>query len=130
MSDISGPGGNFVSQNCSAHWSGWAAQLNITNVENTGFAENGVRTYLPTALVVTGSAVGTAQVAGPSIPAAGSGASPTFSAFQGTFTLTNASGNTMSFFGNLLVIGINRPNDGKSDISISFTSSGPLTGTW
>ncbi len=130
MADISGPGGNFSSiSGFNQHFSGWSAILNVTNVENTGFAEVGNRTYLPTAQVITGSATGTG-VQSSSIWASGiTGSTPSMSSYTGTITLTNWSGGTCSFNANVTAVAVSRQFDGKADIGLSFTSSGPITGT-
>ena len=128
MANISGTGGSFTAiSGFSANFSGWAATINVTNVETTGFADNGNRVFDPTAQVVTGAAVGTA-ITGGSIPAGVTGATPAFGSYKGTVLLTLLSGSTMGFSASVTAISLNRPNDGKADFTFAFTSSGPLTG--
>ncbi len=130
MADISGPGGNFTSiSGFNAHFSGWNVVDNVTNVENTGFSENGNRTYLPTAQVFTGSAAGTGIQSSSIFPTGIQGSTPTMSTYTGTITLTNWSGGTCSFNANIQAIAVGRQFDGKADVAISFTSSGPITGS-
>ncbi len=129
MADISGPGGNFTSiTGFTAHFSGWSATLNVTLGENTGFAENGNRTSLPTAQIITGSAVGTGVAGSSFFASTVTGATPTMSSYTGTITRTAASGSTCSFNANVSAVALNRQFDGKMDYGISFQSSGPLTG--
>ena len=131
MADYAGTGGNFTSvTGFNAHFSGWAMTLNPTNVENTGFAEAGNRTYLPTAQMVQGSAVGTAGNGGTSYPSGLTGSTPAMGAYQGTVTLQAYTGATMSFPANVSALAINRAFDGKADYALSFISSGPLSGTF
>lgn len=132
MSDISGPGGNVtLPTNFNCHISGWSGTDNVTTVETTGFAEVGNRTYDATALVWTGSAVGTGQTGNSGvIPAGALGATPTFSSYKGTLVLTAASGNSFSMTAVITNIAFGRVHDGKLDVAFNFVSSGPITPTW
>ena len=129
MADISGPGGSItLMTGASAHFAGWAANWVLTNVENTGFAEQGNRTFLVTAQNLSGTAIGTGDSSNSMIPTGLMGTNPTFSSAQGTVTLIANSGKTMSFLANLTTISLNRPADGKMDTVHNFISSGPITG--
>lgn len=129
--DISGPGGSFSSPTgFTAHISGWAATLNVTTVETTGFAEVGNRTYDATAIVMTGSADGTGQTVNTIIAATGVTATPVMSVYKGSFTLTAGSGDLWTFTGVMSNISVNRRHDGKLDVAFSFLSSGTITQTW
>ncbi len=131
MADIAGPGGNFTSiSGFNAHFSGWSGTLQVTLVENTGFAENGNRTSLPTAQIVIGSAVGTGVASSSFFPTTVTGSTPTMSSYTGTITLTASSGSTCSFPANVSAVALSRQFDGKQDIGISFQSTGPLTGSF
>ncbi len=127
MADAAGPGGSFSATNFTAHFSGWAYNLAITLVENTGFAENGNRTSIPTAQIAIGSVNGTQVQASSPWPANVTGSNPTMSSYTGVFILTAYSGGTVSFTGNLSNIAVSRQFDGKADFSASFQSSGPLS---
>ena len=126
MSDLAGTGGNFTSfTGFNAHFSAWAAQLVPTLVENTGFAENGNRTSIPTAQMWTGSAVGTGTTS-TAFPAGLTGSNPTYVSYTGTVTLQSYSGITISFNANVSGLALNRAQDGKVDYALSFQSSGPI----
>lgn len=131
-SDISGPGGNFSFAGVIGHISAWSASLVLEDVETTGFAEVGNRTFDATTVMVTGGAVGTGQtltVAG-IISTTGLGASPTMSAYKGAVILTAASGCTWSFTGLITAVALNRPQNGKLDLAISFKSTSAITQAW
>ena len=131
MADIAGPGGAFSSvSGFAAHFSGWAANLIPTIVENTGFVEVGNRTSLPTAQIIVGSAHGTGAGGATMIPSALSGATPTMASYQGTVTLTAASGSTMSFLASVTTISLGREHDGKMEYAINFQSSGAFIGVF
>jgi hypothetical protein len=128
MADIAGPGGTITSiSGFTCHFSGWAASLIPTVVDNTGFAEQGNRTSLPTAQIIVGSAKGTGQAV--TIPSALTGGTPTMSTYQGTMTLQSASGVTASFYATITTMSLGREHDGKLEYGINFQSSGPITGT-
>lgn len=130
MADISGPGGNATMMSgVVLHISAWSGTLNVTTVENTGFVEVGNRSYLATAQVFTGSVVGTGESGANNtpIPSAGLGATPSFSSYTGSITLTAASGCTYAFPAVLSSVNLGRPNDGKYDVTANFMSSGAIT---
>ncbi len=128
-SDISGPGGNFASvSGWSCHFSGWAASIIPTVVENTGFVEVGNRTSLPTAQIVVGSAKGTGQDSQTMVPSGITGSTPSMSTYQGAIVLTSYSGGTMGFNATVTTVSLGREHDGKQEYAVSFQSSGSLTG--
>ncbi len=127
MADAAGPGGTFSATNFTAHFSGWAYNVAVTLVENTGFAENGNRTSIPTAQIVIGSCSGTQIQSTSPLPNGITGSTPSMSSYTGTFILTSYTGGNISFIGNLSNVAVSRQFDGKADFSASFQSSGTLS---
>ncbi len=130
MADVGGPGGSAtLASGFVAHLAGWSANWIFTLVENTGFAEVGNRTSIPTAQILVGSAVGTGIAASTLVPAGLASATPTMSSCTGTLVLQSYSGGTMACQANFSSVSINRHFDGKEDVSFSFQSTGPITNT-
>ncbi len=130
MSDVAGPGGSVsLMTGFGAHLAGWSANWIVTLVENTGFAEVGNRTSIPTAQILVGSAVGTGVIGTTLVPAGVASATPSMSSFTGTVTLQSYTSGTMIFAANISAVSINRHFDGKEDVAFSFQSTGPITNT-
>lgn len=135
MANISGPGGNFTGINgFNANVAGWSGSLNVTIVETTGFADVGNRVFDPTAVSISGSAVGTGisgngSNSAPAL-AAGLGATPVMGSYVGTLTLTFTTGCTWAFPATVSGVSAGRVFDGKSDVGFSFVSRGAITQTW
>jgi hypothetical protein len=132
--DITGPGGGVTQPTgCTGHIAAWSATVEMEDVETTGFAEVGNRTFDATTVMMSGAYVGTGQSAAGSttlLPATALGATPAMSAWQGTLTLTATTGCTFSFNALIKAVALNRPQNGKLDIAYTFKSSGPITQTW
>lgn len=127
--DVAGPGGTITSvTGFTCHFSGWAASIIPTVVDNTGFAENGNRTSLPTAQILVGSAKGTGMDSQSSLPAGITGTTPTMSTYIGAMVLQAYSGGTMGFTATVTTISLGREHDGKLEYAINFQSNGPLVG--
>ena len=132
VADISGPGGGVTQPTgCTGHISAWSATVEMEDVETTGFAEVGNRTFDATTVMISGAYVGTGQ-SGQSalLPATGLGSTPAMSAWQASMTLTAASGCTLAFTALIKAVALNRPQNGKLDIAYTFKSSGAITQTW
>lgn len=132
--DISGPGGNVtLPTGFTGHISAWSATVETEDVETTGFAEVGNRTFDATTVMISGAAVGTGQSGAGSttlLPSTGLGATPTMSAWKASMTLTATSGCTFAFTALVKAVALNRPQNGKLDIAYTFKSSGAITQTW
>lgn len=132
MATIQGPGGNItLPSGATAKIAAWSATPVIETVDTTGFVDVGNHTNEPTAQVWSGSAVGTGTSgSGGPVPSAGLGATPDFTAYKGTITLTAASSQTYAFLGVITAIPLNRVHNGKMDVMYNFISSGPITPSW
>lgn len=134
MADISGPGGNVtLFTGLTGHISAWSATVEMEDVETTGFAEVGNRTFDATTIMISGAAVGTGQNGSGTttlLPSTATGATPAMSAWKGTITLTAATGCTFSFPALIKAVALNRPQNGKLDIAYTFKSDGAITQTW
>jgi len=128
--DISGPGGNITIAGYSFHLSAWSATIETEDVETTGFAEAGNRTFAATTNMINFGAVGTGQSGATMLPTSILGTTPTMASYIGAVVLTAASGNTFSFNGLLKTIAFNRAENGKLDVVVSGKSTGPITVAW
>lgn len=132
--DISGPGGNVtLPTGFTGHISAWSATVELEDVETTGFAEVGNRTFDATTVMISGAAVGTGQFASGTttlLPSTGLGATPAMSAWKESMTLTAASGCTFVFPALIKAVALNRPQNGKLDIAYTFKSTGAIIQTW
>ena len=111
----------------------WAATINITTVEDTGFEDAGWESHKPTKIGISGTASGTGEYDSDGttpIPAGVAAATAGLSATTGAMTLTAQTGCTLAFTAQMQSVGFNRANDGKLDMSHSFVSVGALTLVW
>ena len=130
VTDIAGPGGSCTIANITFHISEWNATENITEVETTGFVDNGNHTAVPTKVRLTGSASGTGQSAAASTdPFLLNGATPDFTKVVGSIVLTAFTGCIYTFNAVYTSIALSRPNDGKLSVTFNFGSTGAITKT-
>lgn len=133
--DISGPGGNFSgATGFVCHVAAWSATVELEDVETTGFAEVGNRTFDATTVMLSGAAVGTGQFAAGTttiLPSTGLGATPAMSAWKvAAMVLTSATGCTFTFPALIKAVAFNRPQNGKLDVAITFKSTGTIVQAW
>lgn len=130
MADIAGPGGTLICSGFVSHFQGWSASLVVSTAETTGFVDVGNRTFEPTALMMSGSFVGTPNIGQPIVPSAGLGATPALSNFKvGTLTLGSYTSGSYTFPAVITAANLNRPSDGKMDAGYNFVSNGAITQT-
>lgn len=136
LTDIDGPGGGItLASGFNIHSSGWTAQHMLTEVDTTGFAENGNRTFDGTCQHLEGTMVGIGQsnngtansTSSSLVPTAAFGATPSFAALKGAVTLTATTGTTWAFTALIHIGRMDRRQDGKYDVELAFKSSGPIT---
>lgn len=134
LTDISGPGGGVtLPTGCTGHIAAWSATVEMEDVETTGFAEVGNRTFDATTIMISGAFVGTGQQGSGSntlLPSTATGSTPAMSAWKSTITLTAATGCTFAFPVLIKAVALNRPQNGKLDIAYTFKSTGAITQTW
>lgn len=127
---VQGPGGSItLGQAMSAKLGTWSATLIIPTAPTTGFEDVGNETAEPLSVKMVGSAVGVIISGVPATPAAGLGATPDLTAYKGTVTLYGGttSGNNYAFLGIINGVPLNRPCNGRYDVSFNFENSGPIT---
>ena len=133
-STIQGINGNVsLPTGFGAKIAGWSADLQVSQVDTTGFADAGYHTFEPTSIMMSGSCQGTGQFgASGTTPAPGSllGSTPDLTQAKGTLTLTATTGCTYSFTAVFSNVKFQRNWAGKLDVSFDFQSSGPITQTW
>jgi len=134
MSTIQGINGAYSGvTGFNAKMASWTANINIDNVETTGFSSNGYRDREPVIVHLDGNASGTGEFDASSTaptPSALLAGTAAVSNAKGSMTLTATTGCTLAFTGVMQQVGLNRPNDGKLDVNHSFVSSGAITQTW
>jgi hypothetical protein len=134
MATIEGTGGNVsLITGFAGKVSAWAADIEVSTVETTGFADNGYRVFEPTGVMLRGTvtASGQYQQAGTSpLPDGALGATPTLSAYKGALTLQAKSGCTYGFDAVVTAIGMKRSFDSKLEITFAFRSAGQISQTW
>jgi hypothetical protein len=135
LTQITGPGGSvtFLS-GFNGKFNNWTATINNPSVETTGFADNGLMTNEaggPISMSGTVTAIGNFDAAATApFPAAGIAATPTFSSWKGTITLTATTGCTFSCTIVVTAGTKTRGNAGRMDLTFTWISSGAITETW
>ena len=135
LQTIQGVGGSFTTiSGFNAKFNAWTANITNETVETTGFSDAGNSTNESGGPVkLEGTAVGVAQFDAATtalIPSAALGATPTFSSWKGTVTLTAATGCTYGFTAVVSGVSTGRQYNGRMEVTISFVSSGAITQTW
>jgi hypothetical protein len=116
----------------------WAADVDITDVETSGFTDAGNRTFEPTAVMMSGSLSGTGEydsagtpaVSATPFPTTNLGSAPAIASWKGSLTLTATTGCTYSGTAVFTKVSERRKFDGKLEVSYNFKYSGTITQTW
>ena len=139
LSTIQGPGGGVtLPTGFVAKIMEWSANVEIRNVETSGFTDNGNTTYEPTAIAMSGSASGTGEydtavtptLSTTPFPTANFGSTPTITGWKGSLTLTAQTGCTYAGTAVFTNVRFARRFDGKLDITFDFKFTGAITETW
>lgn len=135
LSTIQGVGGGvtFVT-GFYAKFTAWTANITNETVETTGFSDAGNSTNESGGPIkLEGTAVGVAQFDATTtalLPSGALGATPTFSSWKGTMTLTATTGCTYAFTAVISGMATGRQYNGRMEVTYSFVSSGAITQTW
>lgn len=131
MAVVVGTGGAASATGYNIKASAWTADFDMGSVDTSGFSDNGYRVREGTVVSMDGTITGSAEGATSNpIPAAVLAATADPSAASVSVTLTAESGNTYSATCLINGVSMNRPFDGKMDMTFNYQSSGAITQTW